>query len=240
MRIQVFQARRRQSSDARLQVLSAFEPLNLLTQGSLLLLKALDGEVFAPGKHLSLPQFCLLFLKDLFPHFSLRVCILLEKFMVFLKAGQARVVFFGFMLRIISLLLEFIGLLVHLDKQVLHALQISLFDIQSNLQRLTALINTLILRLLESIELSEMAFLGLDLLLAQLLHILRELNNSLLFFSDLLLQTVRLALEHVDLCTVLFSLTDGGNGSGLLFVDHSAQLSCFSLASFFLFFIELL
>ena len=115
VRVQVFQARRRQSSDARLQVLSAFEPLNLLTQGALLLLEALDGEVFAPGKHLSLPQFCLLFLKDLFPHFSLRVCILLEKFMVFLKAGQARVGFFGFMLRIISLLLEFISLLVHLD-----------------------------------------------------------------------------------------------------------------------------
>ena len=68
--------------------------------------------------------------------------------MVFLKAGQARIVFFGFMLCIISLLLKFIGLLVHLDKQVLHALQISLFDIQSDLQRLTALINTLILRLL--------------------------------------------------------------------------------------------
>ena len=85
-----------------------------------------------------------------------------------------------------------------------------------------------------------MAFLGLDLLLAQLFHVLRELNNSLLFFGNLLLQTVRLALEHVDLCAVLLSLTDGGNGSSLLFVDHSAQLSCFSLASFFLFFIELL
>ena len=85
-----------------------------------------------------------------------------------------------------------------------------------------------------------MAFLSLNLLLSQLLHVLRELNNSLFFFSDLLLQAVRLALEHVDFRAVLLSLTDGGNGSGLLFVDHSAQLSCFSLASFFLFFIKLL
>ena len=85
-----------------------------------------------------------------------------------------------------------------------------------------------------------MALLSLNLLLAQLFHVFRKLNNTLLFFSDLFLQTVRLALKHVDLCAVLLCFSDGGDRSSLLLVDHSAQFTCLSFAPLLLLFVKLL
>jgi len=90
--------------------------------------------------------------------------------MVFLEPRQAICHFFCLELCVITLLLQLICLLVHFNEQVLHPLQVSLFDVEPNLQRLTLLVDAFIFGLLERIELPQVPLLSLDLLLAQLIH----------------------------------------------------------------------
>ena len=129
--------------------------------------------------------------------------------------------------------------MVQLDKQVFHSLHVRLFHIELDLQRLASFVDTFILGLLQNVKLSEMTLLNFHLLFAQLLHAFRKLSNSLVLVTDLLLQFVSLALEHVDLSAALLRLANCSNCPCLLFVKHATKFASFRLASLFFLFIEL-
>ena len=105
--------------------------------------------------------------------------------MIFLQSCQALSGLLRLKIGIIALMLQIISPLVHLNQQVLHALQVRLFHIEPDLKGLTTFVDTLVLSLLKGVELAKMALFSLDLLLAELFHHLYLLLYLLFFISKL-------------------------------------------------------
>ena len=102
----------------------------------------------------------------MFPIHSLHLRILLEHLKVLLQAIHTSRRFFTFVVCIILILLQLVHLLVHLNEQVFHSLHVGLLNVKFDLEGLTALVYSLILRLLQSINLAQLSLFSLYLLLS--------------------------------------------------------------------------
>ncbi len=160
--------------------------------------------------------------------------------MIFLKSIQTLGCFFSFNLGIISFLLHLIHFLVHFNKQVLHSLVISLFDIEFDLQGLASLVEAFFFGLFQCIELPQLGLFSFNLLFSELVYILCELVDPLFFILELSLYILCLSLEHENFSATLFSFSYSSHCSSLFFVQHAAQFPSFSLSPLFLLFVKLL
>ena len=93
--------------------------------------------------------------------------------------------------------------------------------------------------MLQRINLAELGLLSFDLLLAELVNYFSQFCNALLFFGNLSLRCLRLALVHEDLCRALFGLFNCSYSSCFLFIEHAAQLSGLGLSPLLFLLVEL-
>ena len=195
-----------------------------------MLLQTLDCKVLTPALDLSLSEFGLLLLNVRFPYLALGLCILLKKLMVFLQASQTPSCFGAVQVSICSFLLELISFLVHLNQELFHSFKVSCLAIQFDLQGLTSLIDTFILRSLQGINLTQLCLLCLHLHLSQTINLIIKVLNFLLFILHGLLRVLSLAFKHLNLGCVAFSFLDCCDCSCLFFIKHATKFFCFSLS----------
>ena len=105
---------------------------------------------------------------------------------------------------------------------------------------MTALIYSLILCLLQSVNLAQLSLFSLYLLLSELVNDICELLDTLLLFLHLSLSVLGLSFKHEYFRTVLLSFSDSRNCSGFLLIKHASKLARFGFSALFLLLIELL
>jgi len=111
---------------------------------------------------------------------------------------------------------------VHLHQQVLHSLQFGFFSVQFDLERGALVIVALVFGFLQSVDLSQMALLLLNLLFAERVNHLCKFIDPRFFRLHLLLSLLCLSLEHVDFGATLLSFSDCGDCALLFRAKHAA------------------